>query len=271
MRESRGIPTRSYALALAPWPAWTRGWVLLGALAVAVSSCASVEDAPCPSNQVADEDGNCIFPCELANCSDDNDCTEDACTNLDDGTYECAYPHEEDDTTCTVGMSSGWCVSGQCDLCARVNCEDGSACVLGGTCDAATGQCEGGDNAPDRTECVASGNPGTCLAGVCEGLCQGVVCDQENACTDNECNPADGECEATPLEDGTACDFGELPGRCVSGLCTDASPPSVFLSSGSGVISSANYEMGIFASGPVGHGSASSSNYTLEFRVPVNQ
>jgi hypothetical protein len=154
-----------------------------------------------------------------------------------------------------------------------VNCGDGSACMLDGTCDATTGECVGGENADDGTDCTIASNPGKCRSGACEDICtfNEVVCEDSNQCTDDSCDPADGECNFTAVADGSPCDFGDLPGRCVSGVCADASPPTVFLSEGAGVMSSDQYQMGISIGGPVAHGAASSTNYTLEFRATMNQ
>jgi murein DD-endopeptidase MepM/ murein hydrolase activator NlpD len=50
-------------------------------------------------------------------------------------------------------------------------------------------------------------------------LCEGVVCDDGNECTNGMCDPATGTCDYTPVTDGTACDFGGLPGLCKAGKC----------------------------------------------------
>jgi len=59
----------------------------------------------------------------------------------------------------------------------------------------------------------------TCVEG--EGdLCEGVTCeDTGNECTVSECNPANGECETSTVEDGTACNGGA--GMCMDGECVD--------------------------------------------------
>ena len=46
-------------------------------------------------------------------------------------------------------------------------------------------------------------------------LCEGVACDDENECTDDVCNPSTGECEHTPLPDGSLC----AGGICEEGSC----------------------------------------------------
>ena len=49
-----------------------------------------------------------------------------------------------------------------------------------------------------------------------ERLCEGRTCNDENPCTDDACEPADGSCFATPVADGTSCGPG---GTCTDGRC----------------------------------------------------
>ena len=48
-------------------------------------------------------------------------------------------------------------------------------------------------------------------------LCEGVICDDQNECTDDVCNPASDMCEYTPVEDGSPC--AEGTGGCYGGAC----------------------------------------------------
>jgi hypothetical protein len=48
-------------------------------------------------------------------------------------------------------------------------------------------------------------------------LCEGVVCDDENECTDDVCDPANGMCEYTAVPDGSHCAAGS--GGCYGGVC----------------------------------------------------
>jgi hypothetical protein len=48
-------------------------------------------------------------------------------------------------------------------------------------------------------------------------LCENVVCDDGNECTDDVCDPADGTCDNTAVEDGTEC--GDGAGTCEAGSC----------------------------------------------------
>ena len=74
-------------------------------------------------------------------------------------------------------------------------CDDGNACTLQTSCHAGT---------------CGNGTP--------------TVCNDNNFCTQNTCNPATG-CEYPPLPDGTACSDGNIcttPDRCTAGQCAGA-------------------------------------------------
>jgi len=56
---------------------------------------------------------------------------------------------------------------------------------------------------------------------VCTGpLCEAVDCDDQNDCTDDSCNPADGSCTNAPLADWTLCSTG----ACLGGACGTVFP-----------------------------------------------
>lgn len=67
------------------------------------------------------------------------------------------------------------------------------------------------------------GNGGGAGMGGMGDLCMDVDCSDENDCTEDVCNPADGSCSNPSEEDGTVCEFGpDLGGVCMSGVCEDA-------------------------------------------------
>jgi hypothetical protein len=84
---------------------------------------------------------------------------------------------------------------------------------------------------PDGSPCVSGGVTGVCVAGECgENLCEGVVCDDSDPCTDDFCIYASGLCEYLPccgFSEGTehleirACDFDGLAGLCFFGECRE--------------------------------------------------
>lgn len=151
-------------------------------------------------------------------CEDDgNPCTRDVC---DPNNGTCGVP-AADGTTCKYkGLFSGVCVSGFCakNLCEDGVCDDGNECT-DDMCDSVAGRCE---YIPleDYTECDFDGLSGVCLDGLCgEDLCEGVVCDDQNPCTDDACDYADGTCDFFAVEDGANCDFDGFRSVCISGVC----------------------------------------------------
>jgi hypothetical protein len=66
------------------------------------------------------------------------------------------------------------------------------------------------------TACTYDGVAGVCVAGECgENLCEGVVCDDGNACTDDHCDYVDGTCYVTEVW----CDDRNV---CTEGTCDPA-------------------------------------------------
>src|SRR5262249_6628717 len=70
------------------------------------------------------------------------------------------------------------------------------------------------DGAPcdDMNACTT---PDVCMAGVCIGT-NAFQCDPMDDCHVASCNPATGNCDSTPLSDGTPC----MGGTCMGGVCT---------------------------------------------------
>jgi cysteine-rich repeat protein len=160
--------------------------------------------------------------CQGVNCDDSNECTDDACDPLNG---QCGNDPVPDGTGCNFVGFPGLCMSGVCQdamLCQGVNCDDSNQCT-DDACDPEDGSC-GSTPVADGTACDFGGLPGICGGGTCQDamLCQGVNCNDSNPCTDDACDPQDGLCDNTPVPDGTGCNFGGLPGLCMSGLCEDA-------------------------------------------------
>jgi hypothetical protein len=155
--------------------------------------------------------------CEGVVCEDDgNECTSDGC---DPATGTCQHTTVEDDTACDFDGLPGLCKAGVCEdamLCEGVECEDDGNECTDDVCDPATGMC-GHVTAEDDTACDFDGSAGLCKAGVCVDakLCEGVDCDDDNECTKDVCDPATGNCDHPPVEDGTGC----TDGVCRQGVC----------------------------------------------------
>ncbi|MSQ83588.1 MAG: DUF1566 domain-containing protein [Myxococcales bacterium] len=152
-------------------------------------------------------------------CSDNNDCTADAC---DSKTGNCAFLP----TTATVSCDDGdLCTTG--DVCASGACQaglpkpcDGGACEVG-SCTKSSGKCAF-TTKPDTSPCD-DGNPctfaDTCSAAVCTG--QPKVCDDKDTCSVDSCW-TDGTCIAVPAVDGVGCDDKQpctQAESCKAGVC----------------------------------------------------
>jgi uncharacterized repeat protein (TIGR01451 family) len=126
-------------------------------------------------------------------CDDNNACTVDTC---DSGTG-CVYTDNSaacnDNNACTTDSCNP--ASGCVNTNNNNPCDDGNACTMGDAC--------GG---------------GSCQAGA------PVVCNDNNGCTDDSCNPASG-CVYTPntasCDDGNACTNGDV---CGGGTCHSGAP-----------------------------------------------
>jgi hypothetical protein len=164
--------------------------------------------------------GGTVDLCMEVDCSDDNDCTDDVCDAADGS---CSNPDDMDGSSCDFAGSAGVCMSGMCEdamLCEGTDCSDGNECTMD-LCNPDDGECSN-PNETDGTTCDAGGDPGTCQAGVCTGLCDGVDCSDGNECTDDVCDAADGACSHPNRTNGVTCDFGGVGGVCMDGVCEDA-------------------------------------------------
>jgi hypothetical protein len=142
-------------------------------------------------------------------CDDSNPCTDDSCDQLSgclftDNTGAC-----DDGDPCTTGDA---CIAGAC-----VNDEDQCECHEDGDCVA------GLDD-----KCMASA---ICNQEVFPYVCEPagpIACEQpDSGCSLAQCNPATGECELSPQNDGEPCvdpDQCVPEGTCEAGLCVGAPP-----------------------------------------------
>lgn len=156
--------------------------------------------------------------CEMAaDCDDGNDCTADVC---DLTTETCSNSPAVDGTTCDDDGVPGVCTSGLCGqgLCAGVDCNDDNECT-DDACDFSNGTCSN-ESVSDGTTCDFGGAPGVCVAAECiEDRCIDDPCNDENECTDDACDPLDGTCTNTPVEDYVPCEVDGEAGYCLNGVC----------------------------------------------------
>ena len=151
--------------------------------------------------------GQCV-PGKKKDCEDASPCTIDFCDAksgqcVNDGTQLEGAPCDADGSVCTV---DDVCAAGVCTAGPPLDCEDGNVCTTD-FCNPAAGGCNSFNNSE---ACDADGDPctvadacknATCVAGAAKD------CDDNNDCTLDTCDPADGSCqhETAPL-DGKACD-----------------------------------------------------------------
>jgi hypothetical protein len=147
-------------------------------------------------------------------CDDGNLCTTDYC---DPATNICAHVpiRCDDNSPCTTDSCSPTI---GCQFVAHPNgeaCSDGNACTTGDHCQA--GSCVGTTtNCNDNNACTYDDcDPAT---GQCRHDPQG--CDDSNPCTIDSCNPATGQCTYAPMNIGDACNDGNTcttSDHCVAG------------------------------------------------------
>ena len=154
------------------------------------------------------DDGSESKVCGDRTCHANENCVDNVCVIMTD---LCAGK------TCLTGTcnpATGQCEGGTVDLCAGKTCTPG-------TCNPATGQCEGGtvDLCAGKTCTSGTCNPAT---GQCEGgtvdLCAG------KTCTTGACNPATGQCEGACTPGCESWQFCSLAGNCVNykGACANS-------------------------------------------------
>lgn len=201
-----------------------RIWLAWPLLLFALAHCSSAAPV-CPEAQLF-VDGRCVDLCEDIDCDDDNDCTFEECVvNEQALTASCVRTDAEDGRACdTPEGAPGFCTAGRCaGACDPPDCDDGNACTINGTCNASTGECEGGRNAQEDTEC---NDTGVCdSTGSCVECNRPQQCDDANECTQDSCEG--GSCGHENIA-GRVCDYmgGSQNGICdAQGEC-GAPPPN---------------------------------------------
>ena len=154
---------------------------------------------PCTIEDKCGDDGICHGR-RVEACDDHLKCTKDACTS---------------DTDCTHELRHGWClVEGKCYKEGDVDPDNQCmACITSVATDKFT---------PDDTLSCEDGNECTkhdqCQGGKCVG--GPIDCDDNNVCTADSCDEANGKCVHTPVDgscdDGNVCTVNDT---CVDGQC----------------------------------------------------
>jgi len=191
-----------------------------------------LNQAPCNDDDLCTVDDHCHLGACIGGgtltCADGNPCTDDACEPLSGCTFTPNAAPCDDGNSCTT---DDHCVAGACQG-GGVDCDDDNPCT-DDYCDVVVGciHVPNTDLCNDLDACTANE---FCNAGVCGGGVP-IVCDDENLCTDDACDPLTG-CVFTanddPCSDGDACtdvdqcaDSACVPGDALVcddlNLCTD--------------------------------------------------
>ncbi len=169
------------------------------------------DDDACTYGDVC-KDKVCL-PGKAVDCDDGNVCTADSC----DPAKGCVgTPLQKvctDGDACTKGDK---CVSGVCFPGAADDCDDDNPCT-DDSCDSTKGCAH--DVIADGTECDDGDlctNSDACSGGKCAA--SKTVCDDDNACSTDVCDPKTGSCVFSPVKDGGVC---HVVGACLAGNCVD--------------------------------------------------
>lgn len=113
---------------------------------------------------------------------------------------------------CSPGEPVDVCISECVDFVGPASCNHNQAALDSCVTDIAVLTCEA----------LAAGELPPSCQNVCtgEGPCDDVVCDDDNDCTEDSCNPTDGSCDNTPRADWTSCSSG----ACYGGMCGTVFP-----------------------------------------------
>lgn len=160
------------------------------------------------------QNGECTPGAQQLPCDDNNACTQDSCVPGAGCKHTSIVAFCDDGDPCTQGdyCANGACVGGGSICACKVDAdcavqEDGNLCN-------GTLKCE--NSSPDVSvwKCVVK--PGTVVA--CNPQ-------QDTACKQAQCQPATGQCQPTPINEGGMCDDNNMcttSSSCVNGTCAGA-------------------------------------------------
>jgi hypothetical protein len=221
------------SIILCPEPEGTDAFCQQSVCDPATGECGFVPD----HEGLACDDGNkCIFDASCQegtctggatlNCNDGNPCTDDSCDPAagcvhTDNTLPCT-----DHDVCTNGDA---CTDGQCEPGTPLVCDDGDVCTddscnpqLGCQHEANAAPCDDGNACSIGDKCAN----GSCFGGL------PLECDDDNICTDDQCEPETGcvhPANTSVCNDSDLCTVGEYcsAGGCGNGIpveCDDGNP-----------------------------------------------
>ncbi len=168
---------------------------------------------PCTSGTRCDAEGRCVGT-DACDCRADADCAAFEDGNLCNGTLRCdrsGVPY-----TCRVNPATViYCSSENNTACRQNRCNPSTGiCVMTPMPDGA--RCEDGTQCTEDDRCQS----GVCVPGPTK------VCDDQNPCTNDGCNPETGNCtffpvDGAPCEEAHECFVGNL---CEDGICKRGAP-----------------------------------------------
>ena len=182
-------------------------------------SCSNADE--CTENSVCTVvagEGKCVGTKRV--CDDGNSCTTDDCVIGQGRDRACVARAKnkgagcDDGNLCTTGDICDYIGPGgslACKSGSAKNCDDGNPCTVD-SCVAADGSCAHNAAPMEGQLCNADNDACTqndkCVAGVCT---PGVrkTCDDQNSCTDDQCNPSNGTCLNIAKTGSNSCDDGD--------------------------------------------------------------
>ncbi len=190
-------------------------------------SCDSVLGCQNSNNGISCDDGDACTTFDTCaggacvggsapDCNDGNVCTDDSCDpGLGCQNINNAAPCDDGDACSTIDV----CAGGTCTGSTPPDCDDGNPCT-DDACNPSIGCVSTNNNSPcdDGVPCT-SGD--TCSGGTCAGSavdCSGL----DDACNAGVCETGTGACVTQPVNDGGACDDGDLcttADECTAGTC----------------------------------------------------
>ena len=177
----------------------------------------TANEAPCDDGNACTlgdlcVDGGCTYD-EWQICEDDNVCTTDSCDPAGGCVFNLNSAPCDDGDVCSTGDH---CHLGECIEAGQLSCDDGNLCT-DDSCSAETGCQFVANSSPcdDGNLCTAGDG---CAGGWCKGG-EALVCEDNNDCTDDVCDPVAG-CQfvpnVAPCDDGDTCSLGDI---CAGGEC----------------------------------------------------